>query len=324
MISIDAAGNRAVPASQDVPGAAQLWMLGGSVTWGFGAPDSESLPNALAQLLNQPGDAPVAVRNLGEIGFVSTQELVLLLRELQGGRTPDLVVFVDGANDAPAAALWPDPPGTHMNFYSIRDRFERARQESPWRRLFRESGLRRIAIRLAENLPGSRAAPSPWDAPDSEAEIRRRGRQAANIWLRNQSLVSALARRFDFQALFVLQPGLMLGSKPLDVSERDILERERRNEAKRLSMAVYRELRAELQRRAAFEQPPPRVAVIDAVDLFAGHPEPLYIDYVHLSGPGNRILADAVATAIRDDICRQPEVASGLRRLCAAAGVEDD
>ena len=45
------------------------------------------------------------IRNLAEIGYVSTQEVVALVRELQSGYRPDIVIFYDGVNDTTSALL---------------------------------------------------------------------------------------------------------------------------------------------------------------------------------------------------------------------------
>ena len=49
---------------------------------------------------NDKAGRSVCVRNYGETGWVSTQELIKLMLELKRtGRKPDLVIFYDGAND---------------------------------------------------------------------------------------------------------------------------------------------------------------------------------------------------------------------------------
>ena len=78
-------------------------MLGGSSLWGFGA-------GTIARSLRwSPASSTsgyrVEVRNLAEIGYVSTQEVVALVRELQAGYRPDLVIFYDGVNDTTSALL---------------------------------------------------------------------------------------------------------------------------------------------------------------------------------------------------------------------------
>ena len=73
-------------------------MLGGSSLWGFGARDDQSIPSLVVHAMYERGWR-VELKNLAEIGYVSTQEFVALYRELQAGYRPDVVIFYDGVND---------------------------------------------------------------------------------------------------------------------------------------------------------------------------------------------------------------------------------
>ena len=81
----------------------KLLMLGGSSLWGFGARDDQTIPSLLARKLHERG-LKVEVKNLAELGYVSTQEVIGLIRELQTGYRPDVVIFYDGVNDTTSAA----------------------------------------------------------------------------------------------------------------------------------------------------------------------------------------------------------------------------
>lgn len=69
----------------------KVWMFGGSAVWGTGVEWSETIPSYLATL-------GYKVTNYGERGYVSTQELFLLILELRKG-TPGIVIFYNGYND---------------------------------------------------------------------------------------------------------------------------------------------------------------------------------------------------------------------------------
>src|SRR5262249_15615947 len=75
-----------------------------SSLWGFGARDDQTIPSLLARELFEQ-EWNVQIRNLAEIGYVSTQEVVALVRELQSGYRPDVVIFYDGVNDTTSAYL---------------------------------------------------------------------------------------------------------------------------------------------------------------------------------------------------------------------------
>jgi lysophospholipase L1-like esterase len=103
-VNIDARGLRRtwrLPAPT-APGAARrprVFFFGGSDVWGTGVRDDHTLPSELARWLAAAG-VDAEVENYGETGYVSTQSVITLLRELQRGNVPDLVVLYVGANDA--------------------------------------------------------------------------------------------------------------------------------------------------------------------------------------------------------------------------------
>ena len=70
----------------------KVWIFGGSAVWGTGVEWDETIPSYLAKY-------GYDVINYGEAGYVSTQEVILLMQELKKGIIPDIVVFYDGFND---------------------------------------------------------------------------------------------------------------------------------------------------------------------------------------------------------------------------------
>ena len=305
LIHIDAEGHRTTYHNSTRDDALQIWLLGGSVLWGQGVPDTETIPSFLAEIMNEQLGIDTRVWNLGEIGYVSTQEIVELIRQLQIRRRPDFVIFLDGVNDAPAAALWPDVPGTHMSYYKIRDRFEMPARRGvhPWLAVFRSSGFVRLADYLRQKLGLSGLRPSPlWSLPTNAAQISERGEQAARVWLKNYHLTDALGQSYDFVPLYFLQPSLFVGEKPLHPAEQELRVSESENEAKKVSMDVYDVMRRAV--RDSLAASPSLEGVYDISDLFAQTREPLYVDYVHMAGKGNKMLAAELARILADRLCR--------------------
>ena len=69
------------------------WFLGGSTMWGTGSDDMNTIPSIFAKLTNKP------VLNLGESSFNSFQEIIQLQILLANGYKPKMVIFYDGVND---------------------------------------------------------------------------------------------------------------------------------------------------------------------------------------------------------------------------------
>ena len=101
-INIDTNGIRLTtltkPIQQESRTPVKIFMFGGSTIWGTGARDAFTIPSILLQELHNKGVATEVI-NFGETGYVSTQEVIALLLQLQKGQLPDLVIFYDGIND---------------------------------------------------------------------------------------------------------------------------------------------------------------------------------------------------------------------------------
>src|SRR5262249_46436546 len=101
-INVDQNGRR-VTWKQDkthTPGAIQLALFGGSTMWGTGTPDDFTIPSYISKMLAEKYPHRFTVINYGQDGYVSTQELITLLREIQKDNIPDISVFYNGYNDA--------------------------------------------------------------------------------------------------------------------------------------------------------------------------------------------------------------------------------
>ena len=325
LINIDFEGLRRTTNNSDAENALRVWVFGGSTVWGEGAPDDGTIPSHLAGLMNAWG-VDTAVKNLGERGYVSTQEVVFLYRELQAGRRPDVVVFYDGINDAAAASNWPEVPGSHVSLHRIRDRFRFGEVPSERRREFvRSLGIYKASRIVLDRLEArERATRSRQDDADlditprfMDANFRFLGGQAVDVWLANRELVTALGDEFGFTALFVLQPSLWTDGKPLHVSERRILSEHLERRAMTHIMATRAEMSTILEERERDGTLPSNVHNLE--DVFSTVEEPVYIDYVHTAGPGYRIVAAALFERLREHLCRTMPSNSAARIADAIA-----
>jgi len=76
----------------------RIFTFGGSTMWGEGARDDETIASWIQKLLDADAMC-VEVTNMGQDGYVSTQEVLLLGEQLRMGNVPNLVIFYDGYND---------------------------------------------------------------------------------------------------------------------------------------------------------------------------------------------------------------------------------
>src|SRR4030042_2677597 len=101
-INIDDKGLRVTIGSNNIPSGFnstyRIFMFGGSTLWGTGARDAYTIPSLLSKYLAKKG-MNTKIANYGENGYVSTQEVIELLLQLQKENIPNVVIFYDGVND---------------------------------------------------------------------------------------------------------------------------------------------------------------------------------------------------------------------------------
>ncbi|MDE2507799.1 MAG: hypothetical protein KGM43_11355 [Planctomycetota bacterium] len=186
-----------------------IYVFGGSTAWGVAARDDATIPSMLARDLVGRG-WNVRVKNFGEIGYVSTQEVVALLRCLQAGERPDLVVFYDGVNDV-TAALQEGRAGVPENEDNRRREFNST--QNPGRlvnalgySLIHDSALFRLAGSLQSRLRGADAGLAVKFATlDADARAKLAD-EVLSTYAANVRLVESLAEAYKFEAEFCWQP----------------------------------------------------------------------------------------------------------------------
>jgi len=147
-------------------GVHNVWVFGGSTTFGYGIADWETIPSHLQETLRRrfPG-APIHVYNFGQAYFFSSQELALFQSLLAAGSAPpDIVLFIDGINEH-----FEEP------FYTG---YLRRLVHSPW-----------TAVRIEDDAPS---------IPRGEDVVAR--------WLRNKRMAEGIAAAYGIKPLFIWQP----------------------------------------------------------------------------------------------------------------------
>jgi lysophospholipase L1-like esterase len=270
----------------------KILMLGGSSLWGFGARDDETIPSRMGRTLHERGWR-VEIKNLSTIGYVSTQELIALVRELQSGYRPDVVVFYDGVNDT-ASALLEGEAALTTNEINRRREFNLL--QSPARltlaltaKLVTDSASYRFVRAIRARFAG---IPQPTAPGGSDAIMPALADQVVSRYEANLELVESLGRAFGFRAVFFWQPSVF--TKPALVA----LEREaaaRYAWAEPMFRAVQTRIRASsrLKADAAFH---------DASTVFDDSDGLVYIDYCHTTEAANARIATAIADGVIESL----------------------
>jgi lysophospholipase L1-like esterase len=265
--------------------ARKVWVFGGSTIFGIGTPDSATIPSYLSRELNAHSSDCVEVTNLGAEGYVTNQELILLLQQLKAGHRPDIAVFYDGVNESLVGGFSPGVPTAHWNFELIQSKFE---NPGPSRlsclRLLYSAQL--IGLLMEKHGPGDGATPS-------DGELAGRAQATLQNYEANLKLVQLLANEYGFKTYFFWQPVLAYGNKPLVPFEQKLKEarsQELNGRVRRGLQAVYEE--AERQSAASHK--------FDFLGkIFDEEKDPIYVDEFHLDPRGNEIIAHAIAKTVQ-------------------------
>jgi lysophospholipase L1-like esterase len=257
----------------------QIWVFGGSVVYGLGVPDWATLPSYLSHDLNSASRKCVVVTNFGVEGYVSNQELILLMEGLKASRPPDIVIFYDGLNDTSAVLENPmDPSHSHFSLGTIGARV----QGSFTARLdfLRQTYSGRFAALILEFFRRRRSPPSGSNLADVAT-------RAVDNYERNIRLAKALAQAYKFKLYWFWQPSLYYGNKPLVPFEQRLASM--KDQYSNTSTAVYEEAERRARRDGNF---------VFLGRLFDSVKEPIYVDQVHTGPRGNELAAEVIVHQI--------------------------
>jgi lysophospholipase L1-like esterase len=263
----------------------RVFVFGGSALWGTGARDEYSIPSLLSKRLAAEG-VPCDVVNYGESGWVSLQEVVMLVREIADGRVPDVAVFFDGFNDLISTQQL-GAAGLPMNEMRRVADFNLSRSRSRlWdaclAKTFEGWGgfLARVrGSRPAHDTDGDALATDPeWIADET-----------VRAWLGALRVARGLGAQHGFDTLFYRQPVLATRTVPTHY-ERTLLDI---TSPEALAVAHAFSARVESD---------PGLAALDGFHdlgaLLDDLPESMYIDFVHMGEDANAAIAQRIAADI--------------------------
>jgi hypothetical protein len=319
LINVDSNGLRATPGARCVPGAYQVHAFGGSTLWGWGEPDSTTLGALIQAELARTSSRPVCVRNFAQLGSNSTQDLIQLLRELQAGRIPDLVVFYSGVNEIIPPYGYGEA-GAHFDLRIVASRLEGALDEShragqSLRTWIAGSSLWRLASRIGVGArrPGKQGR-SPAGAGGPFVS-RGLADSIVSTFVANLAALDAIATRYGFQYEVFWQPNALVGHKPLAPEEQAMRTQER---IAPLVEFVYSRMSCVAARYKHLH---------DLTDVFANEPALVYLDWNHVNSIGNRDVARAISQGVAaadtsvPPTSQPPTVVPPLPRECVGQAV---
>ncbi len=276
----------------DAPRKIKIFMFGGSTMWGTGARDGYTIPSHLATLLTKTNGLAVEVTNFGQGGYVSTQEHIALLRELQSGNIPDLVIFYDGVNDVLSAIQMhrAGQPNNEINRFREFNLLYEFRKGDLYRaaalRFINDLATMRILRAIYRKLAPSRLPQDVVSKLNSELM-----NDVLQQYIFNLERINALGKEFGFQVLFYWQP-IVFTKDTLSLYEKAEAQNTVENyHFTGFYLETYKTVRnsSQLANMANFH---------NISDIFDRHSETIFIDFCHVVEDGNKIIAERMAEEV--------------------------
>jgi hypothetical protein len=273
-VTVHEAGFRQMPgqaAWPPEPGRWNVFVFGGSSTFGYGVRDQDTVVAHLQSRLERMGlPRPPALYNFGRGHYYSSQERVLFEKLLERGFRPDLALFIDGLNDF---SFTDEPAFTPELSQCVDD---------GWRRQFgmpvTPPGAKPAGFLSLAGVDAGHLGP---------VEMEGAANAVIDRYLRNKRLIEGVGAAVGTATVFAWQPiplyGYDLKSHPFQGPE---LERHR------IAARGY-ELMA---KRRGVE----RLGddFLWCADIQAGITEPLYVDAVHYGDRLTDLLAAKIAAGL--------------------------
>lgn len=283
-VNFDEDGNRLTPGADCQPNSIKIFAFGGSTMLGWGSPDWGTIAAYLQTSLEELSESPVCVINYGEDGYVSTQNLVELVLQLQSGNIPDMVIFYDGVNEV-IAAYESGKPVVHVTLAEITARFEE--QENPFVKVGKATRIYTLLRRWMDAIEQKNLRNGSDISVHQGIRIipDQLAPEMTKTYIGNYQIVGALSREYGFDYFFFLQPHLAVGEKSLTKEEQAIKNRMDPNLAE-LAEAFYRNVTSVSPQLENFHS---------LADLFDDQGKLIWIDEVgHITPEGNRLVAQAM------------------------------
>ena len=304
-VNVDANGNRITPRVEPVSThAKKVFVLGGSTVFGEGSPDNGTIPAHLQAILGTEYE----VLNMGEVAYTSTQELNYLLEYLSNGERPDIVIFYDGVNDGQVSVYHPaEPRGVYSIEKTLGFKTHRLTMSEVFQAMVERSGyahLGKIGQKIREKMSPDPSGGKPQDG-EWDREIAPKIATNVDATLQHYDevirQVKGLETAYGFKSYFFWQPNLFSDTRKPVAYEQEIVDKQSQPTWIRSQQALYTAARPRFSNRED-----ERVYFLG--DIFNTHPNPVFIDWCHITPDANRIIAQEMA----EMILQQPESKTAL------------
>ena len=271
-----------------------VFLFGGSTTWGYGVPDDETIGSYLQEYLNEKAEfgKPVRVYNFACESYYSTQERILFEQLISANFVPDMAIFIDGFND-----FW---------FYDDRPLYADAFQllvdgklnETPPAQLLQTVPMMRAATELRQTLaralkkqPAQSASPA--DQKYSNQDVLMK---IIKRYIKGKQMIDAIAAAEGVKTLFVWQP---ISTYKYD-AKYNLFEADAFRESRYATFGYPLMARFAKENNLGGN-------FLWCADIQEQTTEPLYVDTMHYTGKMSKLLAKTIADMLGQKSTASPK-----------------
>jgi hypothetical protein len=294
----------------------RIFMFGGSTLWGWQIADDYTIPSLLARDLASKGIGNIEVTNFGQLGYVSSQEMIALLLELRSGNIPDLVIFYDGINDS-GSALASGVPGITINEEHRVEEFKAfhgdVRTMFKYRlilavRLVARSALGQVLSGLVDNLispafdTNATGRIRVWARADLKKEqdvgpAASLSGRVIDLYRQNCNAIAHLGEQYGFASFCYWQPSLW--SKAHWSKYEGTIAEGDRLENSAAAGVFMRDVYKRIHETSARFEPGEPGRIHDLSRVLDEHSDSCFVDVVHVVNPDcNQTIASSIETDI--------------------------
>ncbi len=289
-INIDSRGIRKTvqPFSESAP--LQIYLLGGSLAFGSGVRDGNTIASVLAQELEKKGYQDFHITNLGQSAYMSMQEVLTLLMEIKAARVPQIAIFLDGSCEAISTVLNGGTPGMTQKEGDLVFRWAKDEVKVPVaEKLAQKAFLVRALINIRAKLRPKTAAvqaASELTGPTTEVLAER----TYDDYQATSRLADKLAAAYGIETYFFWGATVFSAQKTLSPVEKEIAEEI--SDWDLWNTAI--ETTKHIDRRVA-KRPFQLSRFHNLSGVFQGYTDTIFFDPLHPNERGTRLIGAAMA-----------------------------
>lgn len=267
----------------------EVWMFGGSTTYGVGVPYSENIPSYLQQILNKSNSC-FKVINYGVPYHYSKQETIYFVNNLlDQDRPPSVAIFLDGLNDfgQPGATLRGEPHFTPVFTSLVPNEVATSQRTKP--PIINLEVISYLQKKIFKNTTSYGEKYSNYQLPSNYTD-KRAARDISKLLMKNSIRLGKICEAYRVKCFRFLQPVAAVDYNP---PANDSLTTWVKDEKKTSRFKIgYKFIRDNLDNDIE------GLSFIDISNLLKNYSGIPYIDEGHYSPRANKLIAEYIYSAI--------------------------